>query len=80
MLNFDELLKMTDEERTTHLRLESDKVIDAAPKNRQLKLRWLQSQCNKINRTTADPLEAAREVSVLMTQHLNKLEQEVRKL
>ena len=50
MKSFDELLAMSDDEKLSYLSNEAEKVIQAAPANKQLKLRALQAKCDGVRK------------------------------
>lgn len=74
MKPFDELIKMTDDERLAYLESEVEKVIQNARPEIQLKLRAVQAKCNGIRRTVKSPLAAAAQIQGLMLDSLMELQ------
>ena len=62
MKSFDELLKMSDEEKDQYLTEEVEKLLATCDPYNVLKLRHLQSEINRIKKTTVDPYARASRV------------------
>lgn len=73
MKTFDELIKMTEAEKTEYLETEVEKIIKSAPANNQLKLRQLHAQCNGIRNKVKDEFVRANRMYYMMVDSLNEL-------
>lgn len=74
MKNFDELLKMTEEEKQEYLRREVEKIISEASRENVLKLRLLQAKIDSMRSKIKNPIARANAIyNIMMTQGLNKL-------
>lgn len=74
MKTFDELIKMTDDERLAYLESEVERIIQNARPEIQLKLRATHAKCNGIRRTVKSPLASAAQIQGLMLDSLMELQ------
>jgi len=75
---FDELILMSDEDKLTYLRGESEKIIQGAPANNQLKLRALQAKCDGIRNKVKDNFVGANRMYYMMQDSLMELNESLK--